>query len=296
MIAPRKTAPIQLVLQRIHELQEQAAVTGNAFSCFYAGGELNAAVVGFAESDLAAVKFSGGSLQVDGRLVFGIAENGGVRNSKDVLQGGGTDRRGHVHILFQFFTGILGDDAGLQGAGGGVESRSDVGNFSMKLFRVRVGGNFHFLTLANVSQIGLVDVDQNPNGAGVGNGEALGGSGLQELAGTHEAFDNFAGNRSDDRNFGGGLRGIFCDGFGIFQAKGAKRIRRRFQIGVSLVAGGFGLLQVGFSDGAVGVKILGASVEFVGESVAISSFEKGAARDGIVRAGYGEQRLAWESD
>src|SRR5258707_70948 len=283
---------MQLVLQRIHELQKQAAVAGNAFSFFYAAGELNAAVVGFAESDLAAGKLGSAGLHVDERLVFGIAENGVIRNSKDVLQGGGADRRGHVHILFQFFTGILGDDAGLQGAGGSVESRSDVGNFSMKLFRVRVGGNFHFLTLANISQIGLVDVDQNPDGAGVGNGEALGGSGLQELAGTDEAFDNFAGNRSNDRDFRGGLSGIFGDGFGIFQAKRAKRIRRRFQIGVSLVAGGFGLLQVGFSDGAVGVKILGASVELVGEGVGISGFKKGAARDGIVRAGYGEQRLA----
>src|SRR5258708_6051765 len=303
MIAPRKTARprngcatkttlIQLVLQRIHELQEQAAVAGNAFSFFYAAGELNAAVVGFAESDLAAGKFSGSSLHVDEWLVFGIAKNGGVRNGEHVLQGSGVDRRGDVHMLFQFFTGILGDDAGLQGAGGGVESRSDVGNFPMKLFRVRVGGNFHFLTLANISQIGLVDVDQNPDGAGVGNGEALGGSGLQELAGTDEAFDNFAGNRSNDRDFRGGLSGIFGDGFGIFQAKRAKRIRRRFQIGVSLVAGGFGLLQVGFSDGAVGVKILGASVEFVGESVAVTGFVKGAAGVGIVRAGHRQQRLA----
>src|SRR5258707_15874891 len=106
MIAPRKTARprngcatkttlIQLVLQRIHELQEQAAVAGNAFSFFYAAGELNAAVVGFAESDLAAGKLGCSSLHVDERLVFGIAENGGIRNSKDVLQGGGTDRRGH---------------------------------------------------------------------------------------------------------------------------------------------------------------------------------------------------------
>src|SRR5258708_26579414 len=95
-----KTTLMQLVLQRIHELQEQAAVAGNAFSFFYAAGELNAAVVGFAESDLAARKFGSAGLHVDERLVFGIAKNGGVRNGKDVLQGSGADRRGHVHILF----------------------------------------------------------------------------------------------------------------------------------------------------------------------------------------------------
>src|SRR5882762_1240174 len=282
-----KTTLMQLVLQRIHELQEQAAVTGNAFSFFYAAGELNAAVVGFAESDLAAGKLGSAGLHIDEWLVFGIAKNGGVRNGEHVLQGGGADRRGDVHILFQFFAGILGDDAGLQGAGGGVESRSDVGNFSMKLFRVRVGGNFHFLTLANIGQIGLVDVDQNPDGAGVRNGEALGGSGLQELARTDETFDNFAGNRSNHRDFRGGLRGIFGDGFGIFQAERAQSVRGGFQVGVSLVAGGFGLFQVGFSDSTVGVKILGASVELVSESVSVSGLKKGAAGDGIVRAGYG---------
>jgi len=81
-----KTTLIQLVLQRIHELQEQAAVTGNAFSFFYAAGELNAAVVGFARVTCAG-KFSGAGLYVDERLVFGIAKNGGVRNGEHVLQG-----------------------------------------------------------------------------------------------------------------------------------------------------------------------------------------------------------------
>jgi len=79
----------------------------------------------------------------------------------------------------------------------------------MKLFRVRVGGNFHFLTFANISQIGLVDVDQNPDGAGVGNGEALSGSGLQELAGSRRGVRPI----SPETGAITGISAVDCAGF-----------------------------------------------------------------------------------
>ena len=197
--------PWCLVLQRIHELQKQAAVAGDAFAFLEAGLDLNAAVGGFAECDLAAREFGVVGLHVDERLVFSVAEDGVIGNGEHVLQSGGAHGGGDVHVFLQFLAGILRDDARLQSAGGGVERGSDVGNFSVKGVGVGVGGDFDVIADVNGGEIALIDVDEYPDGVGVGDGEALGGAGLQQLAGTDEAFDNFAADRSDDGNFGGGL-------------------------------------------------------------------------------------------
>ena len=91
--------------------------------------------------------------------------------------------------------------------------------------------------------------------------------------------------------------GISRDGFGIVQAE-ARGERRcgRFQIGVSLGLRGFGLLQVGFGDGAVCEEIFRASVEFVGEGRGVASFDVGGARDGIIGTGDEEERLTVVND
>ena len=67
--------PWCLVLQRIHELQKEAAVSGDTFAFFEAGLDLDAAFGGIAESDLAASEFGVVGLHVDERLVFSVAEN-----------------------------------------------------------------------------------------------------------------------------------------------------------------------------------------------------------------------------
>src|SRR4029077_20857626 len=140
-----------------------------------AGFELNAAVTRFAEGDLAAREFRRSGLNVNGRLVFGVAENGVIGNGEHVLHGRGANGGGDIHVFLQFLSGVLRDDAGLQSAGGGVESRRDVGNLSVEGVGVSVGRDFDVLAGVNRGQIALVDIDENPDGVGIGNGEALRG-------------------------------------------------------------------------------------------------------------------------
>src|SRR5579862_5072784 len=100
----------------------------------------------------------------------------------------------------------------------------------------------------------------------------------------------------DYRNFGGGLHLILSDGFGILEAESAQGIGGRFQVGVGLVIGRFSLLQISLGNGAVRVKVLGASVEFFGKLEGVAGFEVSGTSDGVIGAGYGEQRLARMDD
>jgi len=95
---------------------------------------------------------------------------------------------------------------------------------------VSVCRDFDVLAGVNRGQIALIDVDENPDRVGIGNGEALRGGSLQKLAGTDETLDNFASNRSDDGNFRGGSDGISGDGVRIFEAKRTQSVRGRCQI------------------------------------------------------------------
>src|SRR5882724_3743463 len=178
IIAGYRELPWCILLQRIHELQEQTAVAGHAFAFLDASFELDAAVTRFAECDLAAREFGRSSLNVNKRFVFGVTENGVIGNGEHVLHGRGANAGSDVHIFLQFLSGVLRDDAGLQSAGGGVESGRDVGNFSVEGVGVSVCRDFDVLAGVNRGQIVLIDVDENPHGIGVGNGEALRGGGL----------------------------------------------------------------------------------------------------------------------
>src|SRR5258708_34084091 len=97
IIAGYRELPWRLVLQRIHELQEQTAVAGHAFAFLDAGFELNAAVTRCAESDLATREFSRSGLNVNESLVFGVTQNGVIGNGELVLHvrggNGGIDIR-----------------------------------------------------------------------------------------------------------------------------------------------------------------------------------------------------------
>src|SRR6266481_7793696 len=104
IIAGYRELPWRLVLQRIHELQEQTAVAGHAFAFLDAGFELNAAVIRFAECDLAAREFGRSGLNVNERLVFAVTENGAIGNGEHVLRGRGANGGSDIHIFLQFLS------------------------------------------------------------------------------------------------------------------------------------------------------------------------------------------------
>ena len=125
---------LPLVLQRILELQKEAAVADNMFAFLQAIGNLRAAAMAVAKLNHAArelVLFCG-RLHVDEGLILGVTQYGGVRNRQRIGDGAGIDGGGDVHILLQFFPGIFRDDARLERARVGIERRGDVRNFSVK--------------------------------------------------------------------------------------------------------------------------------------------------------------------
>src|SRR6185437_11396867 len=88
------------------------------------------------------VLFHGG-LNVNEGLVFGVAENGSIRNRQSVGDSASIDGCGHVHVLLQSLTWILRGDARLKSACGGIKRRGNVGNSAVKNVRISVGGDFH---------------------------------------------------------------------------------------------------------------------------------------------------------
>ncbi len=233
-----------------------------------------------------------GGLNVNEGLIFRVAENGGIRNRQSVGDRSGMDGGGDVHIFLQFLAGIFGDDARLQSARGGIERRGDVGNSSVKGVRISVGGDFDGVAGMHESDFALIDIDENPNGAHVGDGEELRGAGLQQLAGARRGARQFLPHGSEDGDLRSGFGRIFRERFGIVDAQDAKGVFAGLEIGLGLGAVGFGLLKVGFGDGAVSEEVLRAIVELVGEEKRSAGFEVGGARGGVVRAVDSEQRLA----
>ena len=118
-------------------------------------------------------------MHIDEGLIFGVAKNSGIGNRDGVGNGTGVDESGDEHVALQFFAGILGDDASLECAGGGIESWRDVGNFTVKEFGIGFSINFDRVADVDVGEIALVDVDKNPDGVCIGDGEALGCASLQ---------------------------------------------------------------------------------------------------------------------
>src|SRR3984885_7103919 len=103
--------------------------------------------------------------------------------------------RCYVHIFFEFVTWILGDDAGLQCAGRGVERVDYVGYFAVEDVRIGVRGDVNGVSDAHAREIVLVDVHQNPYRAHVRDGEALRRASLQQLARTYQPLHNLPGRR-----------------------------------------------------------------------------------------------------
>ena len=161
------------MLQRILELQEEATVADHVLAFLQAIGNLRPSAVAIAHVDQAArefVLFRRG-LNVDEGLVFGVMQNGSVRNRQRVSDGAGIDRGGDLHILLQLLAGILRNDARLKSARVGIERGGEVGNFPVKRVGVGVGGDVHAISWAHVGDFALVDVDENPNRAHIRNGE-----------------------------------------------------------------------------------------------------------------------------
>jgi hypothetical protein len=130
-----------------------------------------------------------------------------------------------------------------------------------KDLRVSVRCNVGRVADVHAAHVALIDVDQDPHFARVGNGEALRGAGQQQLSGPHQAFDDFSadGRRTGIWSVVAGLTS------GSANAQHAQRVAHRFHIGLRLRPVGFGLLQIALGDGLMCVEILRALIVFVGQ-------------------------------
>src|SRR5215467_5551278 len=110
-----------LGLQRVFELQEEAAIADDALAFLQSIEDLRLAALAIADLDEAATELVCSSLHINERLVFRVAKHGGVGYCERIANRTGLYGGGDVHVLFQFFAGIAGDDACLQSARVGVE-------------------------------------------------------------------------------------------------------------------------------------------------------------------------------
>ena len=148
--------------------------------------------------------------------------------------------------------GILRDDAGLQGACFGSIGRCKVGDFPVK------GSGYESVVISTASCPTPINSSRfgrhspGPTPIRCRNRKALQSAGLQQLAGTDKAFDNFAvtgASRGPPRWID---TGFLAHRFRIVHTERPQSIRRRLKVGVCLRPVRFRLLQVGFGDGAVG--------------------------------------------
>ena len=84
----------------------------------------------------------------------------------------------------------------------------------MEHFRISIRLNGHLISHAHVGHILLIDIDQNPDGADVGNHETLRGAGLDELPGGNILLNHQAANRRLYRNLKRGRSFHKCVGIG----------------------------------------------------------------------------------
>src|ERR1700746_1398123 len=66
--------------------------------------------------------------------------------------------------------------------------------------------------------------------------------------------------------------GFLSTDSGSIKAESGRGVGGRFEVGTSLRVRGFCLLQISFGDGAVSVKVLGASEELVRKFVSVAGF------------------------
>src|ERR1700676_1017455 len=191
---------LPLVLQRILELQEQAAVADDALAFLEAIGDLRAAALTVRDLDEPACELVGPGLHVNKWLVLGVAEDGSIGNGERIANRAGLHCGGDVHIFLEFLAGVISDDARLQGARCGIERGSNERNFPVENLGIGIGGDLDGIARMHISEVALVDVDENPDGTHVRDGKNLGCAGHEQLAGTDEALDHFAADGSDDGN------------------------------------------------------------------------------------------------
>src|SRR5271168_2553107 len=201
---------LPLVLQRIFELQKEAAIANNSLAFLHTTGNLCATAMAVSELDQAARKLVlfRGRLHVDKGLVFSVAQDGSVRDRESIGDGAGTNGCSDIHVLLELIAGVFCDDARLKRARIGIERGSDIRNSPVKCVGIGIGGDLDAIAGAHVSDFTLVNVDEYPNRAHVRNGENLGSPCLEQLAGTDESLDNFTADGCQHRNFGSGFRCI----------------------------------------------------------------------------------------
>ncbi len=102
--------------------------------------------------------------------------------------------------FFSFSPGFSYHDARLQRPGVWVERRRDIGDLSVEAAGVSVSLHNYVIAAANILQVGLVNICENPDGAEVGDGEGLRLACLHNLTGRDQPLDDFTADGSQYRN------------------------------------------------------------------------------------------------
>src|ERR1700693_5750151 len=194
-----RPASSSLALQRVGKLQEQTAIPDYLIAGLEAAGDLRLSFQAFAESNRAPAELVRRDLGINKGHVFAVAQNRRIRKRDGILDRPRSHRSGDIHVLLEFSAGITGLDAGLQGACVGIEGSGYIRDASLKNIGIRVGLDGDRIAVAHVRQILLIDIDQHPHVAGVGDHEALSITGLNELPHGDILLNHFA---ADGRKYG----------------------------------------------------------------------------------------------
>src|SRR6478609_1288146 len=114
-LAARAARPSRLKkLLRARELQEQAAIAGDAFSGLQAAHYLGLAVTALAQLHRPPGKLVLPRGYIDERLILGVAQYRRVRDQQSVVDLSRNYRGRHVHIFLQSPSRVFGVDSRLQ--------------------------------------------------------------------------------------------------------------------------------------------------------------------------------------
>ena len=195
-------------------------------------------------------------LHVDERLVLRVTKNRRIRNGQCIGQSSGV----HVAVTYMsFFSLYCGFCVTMRACNVrvvGIERVRDVRNLSVKRVGIRVRRDFDVVADADIRHVALVDVDEHPHGAHVGNCVALRRAGLQKLTGSDQQFGDLSADRRRHRNLSRIFRRLFHQRFRIANAESAQPVGGGFLIGECLRAIRFRLLQIALGDGFVLEQIL----------------------------------------
>src|SRR5579872_775258 len=189
-------ASYSLALQRIRKLQEQAAIPDDLVASFQPAGNLRLPIHTLPERHRTSAKLVRGNGGVNKRLVLGVAQNCGIGKRYGMGNRAGIYTRYNVHVFLKFFARIVGLDACLQRPRARIQRSCHVRNAPVEYFRISISLNRDRISDPYVWQILLVDIDQHPDGADVGNHEALRGPRLDELSRGYILLNHQAANRS----------------------------------------------------------------------------------------------------